>query len=76
MQNTIDRAMSLVSRHNIQIDQRTLVMDLWHAGVDIEAMADMPAADFNHDVLGIIANMNRQTCQLENCFSPRATRQL
>jgi len=72
MQNVINRAMSLVGRHGVQMNQQTLAMDLFNSGVNFDALEKMSDADFAHDVFGIISNMNRQTCTLENCFIPRA----
>ena len=42
----------------------------------LEAMADPEARkqDVMHDVVGIHANLNRETGLLENCFTPRFAR--
>ena len=72
MQNVINRAISLVGRHGVQINQQTLAMDLFNSGVNFDALEKMSDADFAHDIFGIISNMNRQTRTLENCFVPRS----
>jgi hypothetical protein len=39
--------------------------------LDLAALLAAPTTDFMHDVFGIMANINRETGTLENCFSPR-----
>ena len=41
--------------------------------LDLDQFLNFPAGDFNHDVFGIVANFNRTTLTMDNCFSPRYT---
>lgn len=43
--------------------------------LDLIGLANAPAADFNHDVLGIWNHYNRVTGEMENCFMPRCAKQ-
>ena len=59
-------------------NKRAAMMDLMAAnGVNGNAKLNyakllaFPAGDFGHDFNGIIANINRKTGALENCFLPR-----
>lgn len=42
--------------------------------LDIVALANAKAADFNHDVIGIWNHYNRVTGKLEGCFLPRCAK--
>lgn len=52
-----------------------IMLDLEHAHADIPMRLDdllaAKAGDFAHDVVGIAANLNRNTLKIENCFCPR-----
>jgi len=59
-------------------------LDLLSLNMDIEAvhkaypldlvqLLDFDDFNFNHDVIGIYVNLDRQTKALRNCFSPRCT---
>lgn len=41
--------------------------------LDLDQFLNFPAGDFNHDISGIVANFNRTTLMMGNCFSPRCT---
>ena len=41
--------------------------------LDLEKLMDFDDANFNHDIVGIKVNINRNTGELENCFSPRCS---
>jgi len=40
-------------------------------GLRLEDMSRAQTFDFFHDIYGITQNYNRETKELENCFSPR-----
>jgi nucleoside diphosphate kinase len=42
--------------------------------LDLEKLLYFPPFDFAHDIYGIMANLNRETGELENCFLPRCSR--
>ena len=39
--------------------------------LDLEGLLTATPSDLIHDVAGIMANINRETGELENCFVPR-----
>ncbi len=41
--------------------------------LDLEQLLAFPNGDFAHDMWGIYENFNRQTKQMDNCFSPRCS---
>lgn len=41
--------------------------------LDLNKLLGFPDFDFSHDVFGIRRHINRETGQLENCFSPRCS---
>ena len=45
---------------------------LYH-GLDLEGLLAAGDGDFGHDIAGIYNHLNRETKQLEDCFSPRFT---
>jgi len=59
----------------VQRDRIDLMMDLQvaHSTCPLELydLADANQGDFLHDICGIVANLNRETGELENCFVPR-----
>ena len=63
----------------IEFDKRLrLLMDLsaCHANgcrLKLDELLKAEPMDFAHDISGIQAHMNRETGQLEDCFSPRYT---
>lgn len=42
--------------------------------LDLEGLLTATPSDLVHDVAGIMANINRETGELENCFMPRYAR--
>lgn len=81
IQKIADRAMADQKKHRHPRDRRgrqDIVMDITavHANGNRLRLADLLAADdfnFAHDVCGIENCLNRETLELENCFSPRFT---
>lgn len=69
LKTIMSRASILVKN---QRDQQTLLFDIMNSGVNQPALADLPDADFLHDVNGIMQHMNRKTETLDACFIPRA----
>jgi len=69
LKTIMDRASKLVKN---QRDQQTLLFDIMNSKVNLAALADLPDADFLHDVNGIMQHMDRQTETLDDCFIPRA----
>lgn len=57
--NMIDCEMCLIVCHNCGCP------------LDFQKLLDAPQADFTHDILGIIGNINRETGKLDNFFDPR-----
>lgn len=58
-------------------DRMTLLMDLEHVHaqcpMDLSKLLGFDEFNFDHDMYGIAANINRTTGDLENCFLPRCT---
>ena len=56
-------------------DRLTRMMDIEVAHntnpLNLEEMLNGDDSDFLHDILGIATNLNRETGEIENCFSPR-----
>lgn len=54
-----------------------LMMDLEYANdetpIDFEKLLAFDDGNFAHDIIGIYENFNRETLQMDNCFSPRST---
>ncbi len=52
-----------------------IVMDLeathHSTPLDLQGLLNSKDGDFAHDMIGIYANLNRNTGKLENCFIPR-----
>ena len=69
LKTIMDRASKLVKN---QRDQQTLLFDIMNSKVNLAALADLPDADFMHDINGIMQHMNRETEALDECFIPRA----
>ena len=70
------RAVELAYTYGKEIDLLTMHMDIdaCHSNGNPLRLGDLLAADdgnFGHDVFGIRGHMNRDTGQLESCFSPR-----
>ena len=68
-----DRALGLQSAHK-KLD---LMMDVEYTHdvcpLDLDKFLAFEDGDFAHDIFGIVANFNRQTLQLDNCFLPRCS---
>jgi hypothetical protein len=60
------------------VDRLDLSLTLSYANkdcpLDMEKLLAFPDFDFVHDVTGMLNNMNRRTCKLENCFLPRCAK--
>jgi len=65
---------------DLQITVLDIIMDIETTNktipLDLSRLLAAPEADFNHDIIGIIQNLNRETGEIENCFSPRYTKQM
>ena len=64
---------------NDSTDYLGTVMDLQAAHthgnpLDLDKLMEFETFDFWHDVNGINRHLNRETGELENCFSPRCSR--
>lgn len=71
-----DRAWEATWVRDAYRDRMALMMDLTalHANgnpLRLAALLDADAFNFSHDISGIAANLDRETGQLNNCFSPR-----
>jgi hypothetical protein len=55
-----------------------LMMDLEYTNevhaLDFEKLLAFDDGNFAHDIVGIYENFNRETLQLDNCFSPRCSK--
>jgi len=69
LKTIMDRASRLVRNKR---DQQTLLFDVMNSKVNLAALADLPDADFLHDINGIIQHIDRKTETLDDCFIPRA----
>lgn len=69
------RAVQLAAQHGISYQHIDAMIDLekTHEQNPLRLDEFLKADDgnFAHDVFGIRQNMNRETGQIENCFSPR-----
>lgn len=71
------RAASILNlEYTFHSSRLQLSMDLTacHANgcpLDLDGLLNADKGDFLHDVTGIMAHINRQTGQLEDCFLPR-----
>lgn len=74
----LDRAKRMREDVGLDMDVLSLRMDLCatcaKVALDIHALAEADDFNFEHDVFGIMANMNRKTGNLMNCFFPRFAR--
>ena len=56
-------------------DRLSLLMDIEAVHsvtpINLEALAEASPLDFSHDISGIVANIDRTTGELLNCFVPR-----
>src|SRR5687767_3117048 len=72
-----DRAVEVYAKHGVRIERMMIVMDLtachFQGGQKLRLDDLLAADDFNfmHDVRGINYNLDRDTYQLRNGFSPR-----
>jgi hypothetical protein len=61
-----------------RVDKLSLFMDIDHANdqfdIDLKAWLESSDMNFSHDFIGIFKNMNRETKEVENCFTPRFAR--
>jgi len=60
----------------IKYEKMAAIMDIsaTHSNgtpLKLQELLDADDMNFAHDVFGILANINRRTGQLENCFVPR-----
>ncbi|WP_291810315.1 hypothetical protein [Limnobacter sp.] len=69
LKTVMDRAAQIVRNDR---DQHTLLFDIINSKVNLAVLADLPDADFYHDIIGIMQHMNRETETLEGGFIPRA----
>lgn len=58
------------------VDYMTTFMDIENTHINntplhLRSLLESEEDDFNHDILGIAKNMNRETKEIENCFLPR-----
>ena len=56
----------------IEPDRCNHFLDLEFSRVNAIRLLEFGNFDFLHDMWGIIHNMNRETCKMDNHFSPRA----
>lgn len=76
-QNKHEAALAIVRRahRELGMDKATVALDLAycmkHQALDLEQLYNFSNFDFAHDILGIHANLNHSTYELENCFLPR-----
>ena len=71
------RGQPLLAAHGIKTEIIDLMMDIEHVHgidqLDLDQFLNFDDGNFAHDFLGIYKHFNRQTKQLEDCFSPRCT---
>jgi hypothetical protein len=73
----VDRAEAFAkrSKSSLSVDRISLMMDLdsvhERTPLRLQELLDADESNFVHDVWGIRRHLNRQTHQLENCFTPR-----
>lgn len=75
----IDRAAALFSKHGKKIDRLSLTMDLSATNangcpLDFEKLSITDDFTFVHDLVGIANHINRSTGKLEHCFLPRCSK--
>lgn len=73
-----DRAVALAKKAGFKYAKLDALMDVKAChlnGNPLDLQKLLGADDFNfaHDVFGIRQNLNRDTGELENCFSPRCS---
>jgi hypothetical protein len=71
-----DRGMPLFERAVIGgVQKMDIMMDIEFTHevmpLDLEGFLAFGDGDFNHDISGIYQNFNRETKQMDNCFTPR-----
>ncbi len=70
-----DRAMGLSDLHRNQFTKLDLVMDLTAvhetSPLRLDDLLTADQVNFVHDIFGSVRNLNRETRQLENCWTPR-----
>ena len=74
--DTISKIADRARRDGLKIiTKMSLMMDLEATNtvnpIDFEKLLTFPESDFAHDIYGIMGNLNRETGELENRFSPR-----
>lgn len=73
----VDRAEAFAkrSKSSLSLDRISLMMDLdsvhERTPLRLQELLDADESNFVHDVWGIRRHLNRQTRQLEDCFTPR-----
>lgn len=69
------RAVQLAAEYGFVYPHIDAMMDLEHAHnqcpLKLNELLIADAGNFGHDVFGIRKHMNRETGQLEGCFTPR-----
>ena len=71
-----DRFAEIAEKQNSKINKLAIDMDITacHCNgnpLKLKELLGADSFDFTHDVLGIIYNIDRETGELKNCFSPR-----
>ena len=69
----VKRGLPLMKDHYISILDFTMDIDAANNDIPLK-LNDLLNADdlnFNHDIIGIYKNINRNTKKLDNCFIPR-----
>ena len=57
---------------NDKRDRQSTIMDLKQIDLDYSQLLNFDDYNFSHDLVGIYNNFNRQTFEMDNCFSPRS----
>lgn len=78
IRKAVTRAISVYAAHNVTLDRMMVEMDLsaTHANgnpLDFDKLLAFDDFSFMHDITGIYRNLNRDTGELENFFSPRCS---
>jgi len=74
--DTISAIVTRTIREHPSLSRRLdLMMDLEYTHqcipMDLDQFLNFDAGNFNHDIGGIVANFNRETLKMDNCFVPR-----
>ena len=76
MSKIADRGLPVIrSITPYKIKKLDVMMDLEYTNnvipLDFDQLLAFDDGNFNHDISGIYANFNRETLQMDNCFTPR-----